>query len=196
MALECYASYGLPLGNRAGIPLTAGTSAIGDGAVLQVGYYSGATLGNPFSGQWIALSGPGTPLLPSSVGDGLSQIDGVFKLSFSLVSGFAGEPPVGTPLSLRFYDSQNLSTARYFNSVTGPDGSWNWPGIGTVPHLGLAIDAATAPTLVWQGGAGSAFRTTLPVPEPGVALLLVAGGAGWVWRRRRAGGVMAAGRCR
>jgi len=42
-------------------PLTAGNlSANGDGAVLQLGYYSSATVSNNFLGTWIPLTGEGS----------------------------------------------------------------------------------------------------------------------------------------
>ena len=121
--------------------------------------------------------------------------NGTFNFVNSFQSDFPNVPAIGTPLAIRFYDTTSLATANYFNCVSNADGTWNW-NLGTPkPTVYLTFKASPA-TLVWQGGAGSAFRTTLPVPEPGVAVLLVAGGAGLGLRRRRAGAFTAAGRCR
>lgn len=184
IVVDCYTGTGYPLRNRTGSVLSAGTAATGDGALVQLGYYSGGSLANPFSGNWVALSGPGTSYLPSSVGDGAGQVAGLFKLSFTFPTGFAGEPVIGTPLCLRFYDAPDTPAAGYFNAMTSTDGSWNWAGIGTVPQLELAINVESVGNLAWQGGAASAFRTTIPIPEPSACLLLTAS-AGLCIRRRR-----------
>lgn len=175
IVVDCYTGTGYPLRNRTGSVLSAGTAATGDGALVQLGYYSGGSLANPFSGNWVTLTGPGTSYLPSSVGDGAGQVAGLFKLSLTFPTGFAGEPVIGTPLCLRFYDAPDTPAAGYFNAVTSTDGSWNWAGIGTVPQLELAINTGSVENLVWQGGAASAFRTTIPMPEPSGALQAMIG---------------------
>jgi hypothetical protein len=43
----------------AGVPLTSGTPALGDGAMLQFGYYSLADHFDPFAGEWVPLTGEG-----------------------------------------------------------------------------------------------------------------------------------------
>ena len=60
---------GAELKNKMGTLLTQGVSSvIGDGSVLQIGYYTLATPLDPFLGEWVAMTGPGTPY-PTSIGD-------------------------------------------------------------------------------------------------------------------------------
>lgn len=173
---------GIGLKDINGTLLTAGTASAGDGAVLQLGYYSAATTVNPFAGTWMAITGPGTPYR-STVGDSSGFSAGRFSLSYQFKDGSSFLPAAGTPLAIRFYDSTSLATANYFNCVSNTDGNWNWAGGLPEPALNLTF-SLTSPTQVWQGGAASAFRTTIAVPEPSVALL-VASGALLAFRRRR-----------
>lgn len=56
------------LKNLNGTSLTAGTPSNGDGAILQLGYYTASTTSDPFSGDWVPMTGPGTPF-PTTIGD-------------------------------------------------------------------------------------------------------------------------------
>jgi hypothetical protein len=63
-------------------PLTAGSPADSDGAVLQLGYYNMATLLSPFVGSWVPLIGYGTTHPgQSTIGDENNQLAGRFDLS-------------------------------------------------------------------------------------------------------------------
>jgi len=169
--------------DHSGILLTAGTSLMGDGAVLQLGYYTGATLADPFVGTWVALTGPGTGLT-STIGDFYPYQNGIFSFGNKFQSDSPNVPAIGTPLAIRFYDTTSLATANYFNCVSKTNGSWNWT-LGT-PEPTVTLDfKATPQALVWQDGADSAFRTTIAIPEPSAALL-AACGALLAFRRRRA----------
>jgi len=162
--------------------LTAGTSLGGDGAILQLGYYTGATQADPFAGAWVPLTGPGTGLR-STIGDSGQWPDGEYDLVHQFKDDYPNTPLIGTPLAIRFYDTTSLATANYFNCVSNTSGSWNWI-LGTPePTLTLAIQLSS-PTQVWQGGADSAFRTTIAIPEPSAALL-AACGVLVAFRRRR-----------
>ena len=176
------APVGTKLRDIFGIPLTSGTEASGDGAVLQLGYYASATQSSPFSGVWIPLTGPGTYFV-TTIGDTFRPVDGKFGISTAFKSDYANVPPPGTPLSIRFYDTTSLATANYFNAVSNTDGSWNWITSDPEAKMSLAIKEISA-TQVWQDGAASAFRTTIAVPEPSVALLAVSS-ALLAFRRRR-----------
>lgn len=169
------------LKDRNGTLLTAGTSAAGDGAIIQLGYYTGATQASPFIGTWVPLTGPGT-MLTTTIGD-LGQADGKFNLGHHFQSDSPNVPAIGTPLAIRFYDGTSLETANYFNCVSNTGGYWNWT-LGT-PEPTLTVSFKTPPeALVWQDGAASAFRTTIPIPEPSAWLLLSAA-AGLCIRRKR-----------
>ncbi|MCF7730841.1 MAG: hypothetical protein K9N23_04100 [Akkermansiaceae bacterium] len=168
-------------------PLTTGTENGGDGAVLQLGYYTSGSSANPFSGDWVPLTGPGSdPLLSTTIGDTIWDVPGKFNITTGFKSDYPNVPPSGTPLAIRFYDSTSLPTANYFNAVSNTDGTWDWTTTAPSATMTLAIRLSTA-TQVWQGGADSAFRTTIPVPEPST-LWLLANPLWFVLRRRRSDG--------
>ena len=169
---------GTGLKDMSGSVLTAGTAAAGDGAILQLGYYSAATAANPFAGTWIVMAGSDT------IGDKSGDLSaGKFSLSYQFKDDYSFIPAAGTPLAIRFYDSTSLATANYFNCVSNTNGTWNWAGGTPEPTINLTFSTTSA-TQVWQGGASSAFRTTIPIPEPSAWLLLTAA-AGLCIRRKR-----------
>ncbi len=177
-------SVGSELLGNTGIPLSAGIQNIdGDGAILQVGYYTLATTINPFLGEWVAMTGPGTSYV-TTVGDG-GRLAGRFKTTSLLEAGTFSfvEPAVGTPLSLRFYNSTAITSSTYFNAVSTTSGSFNWVAPST-PQSGMGLTLPDA-AAIWQDGAGSAFRTTIPIPEPSSSTLLVLLSLGVMAVRRR-----------
>lgn len=161
----------------AGAPLTSGTSAIGDGAVLQFGYYSLADHFDPFAGAWVPLTGEGSRNgWLSTVGDywgTRSAPDGFFMIggwfdsdglhSFDL-------PREGTPMALRFYDGTSIATSTHYNALTNGtvDSEWTMAKAGG-NHVSIVVNGAGQ----WEGGPESEFRTTIPlVPEPSAAWLI------------------------
>ena len=177
-------------------PLPGGTAADGDGAVLQLGYYSNATTSNNFSGTWVPLSGetspntamladssPAEPYNRTSIGDLTANGagDGTFALSFVFVEGSATSgnnlPPMsGVPLALRFYNNTTIASSTFFNVVS--DDLWRWGGPGTPPPaVPISLDD---PGLEWLSVAlgqpqETAFHTTIAVPEPGTFVLTLIG---------------------
>ena len=169
-----------------GTSLTAGTSADGDGTILQLGYYTAATTSTPFAGDWVAMTGPGTPY-NTTVGDSGNYPNGTFKLEVLFTQGSYSftEPAVGTPLALRFYNSTSLAASTYFNAVTDTTGVFNWvaPADPTsTARLSLGLSSVG---IVWQDGSGSAYRTTIPVPEPSSSALFALLSLGALAVRRR-----------
>ena len=177
---------GAELKNKMGTLLTQGVSSvIGDGSVLQIGYYTLATPLDPFLGEWVAMTGPGTPY-PTSIGDS-GYPDGLTKAGALLMAGTSAfiEPAVGTPMTLRFYDSTSISTSTYFNAIATTDGSFNWVAPSDrQSSVGLSLPNTH---IIWQDGSGSAFRTTIPIPEPSSFALLCILGLGGLMVRRRSG---------
>lgn len=158
--------------NLNGIALTAGSSSDGDGSILQLGYYTAATTGNPFWGDWVAMTGPGTSY-QTTVGDFGNYPNGTFKLEVLFTQGSYSftEPVVGTPLALRFYDSTSLATSTFFNAVTDTTGGFNWSAPAdptSTARLSLGLSSVG---IVWQDGSGSSFRTTIAIPEPSCLVL-------------------------
>ncbi|RYZ18140.1 MAG: PEP-CTERM sorting domain-containing protein, partial [Sphingobacteriales bacterium] len=162
--------------NNSSVPLSAGTSAAGDGTLLQLGFYSTATLSNPFSGTWVVLAS-------TTMGDDGVNIDGKFSTSTILGSGTFTEPAVGTPLSIRFYDGTSVSTSSYFNSVSNISGAWNYIAPADVPPvISMVIDKDSG--VVFDGAFGD-FKTVRPIPEPSHAVLVLLAGIPILLRRRR-----------
>ncbi len=161
---------GVVFKNNGGTALSSGTSADGDGTVLQLGYYSASTTLDPFSGSWVAMTGPGTSY-QTTMGDSGNNPNGVFKLGVVFTAGSLGftAPADGTPLALRFYDSTSIATSTYFNVVSDTNGGFNW----STPAEPKSTAALTflSPGIVWQDGSGSAYKTTIAVPEPSCLLL-------------------------
>jgi hypothetical protein len=161
----------------AGVPLTSGTPALGDGAMLQFGYYSLADHFDPFAGEWVPLTGEGSRNgWVSTVGDywsTRSAPDGFF-----MIGGWFGSdhelhgfdlPKEGTPMALRFYDGRSIATSTHYNALT--DGTvesyWTMANPGG-NHVSIVVGGGQ-----WEGGPESEFRTTIPlVPEPSVASLI------------------------
>lgn len=158
-----------PLLNSAGVALSAGTAASGDGTVLQLGYYSGGSASTPFVGTFIPLTGEGSPdvvLQKTSIGDSGVSANGGFSVSTNFNAGtavFQGIPPAaGTPLVIRFYDSTSIATAKNYNAVSGGV-NWQWKAPTEAPGSFVILSLAD-PSLTWLGGALSKFRTAIPVP--------------------------------
>ncbi len=184
-------SAGLLLKNNAGVALSAGGPGDGDGIAVQIGYYDGATTSNNFSGNWVPLTGQNslnTAFLTTSIGDGQGvdgEFYGTYVFNSSLPNTFNSLPPSTTiPLSLRFYNTLLISNATLFNTVSDDLWLWKTPASPSPfpPQIIMSLGDAG---LEWQGGNGTEFKTTLAIPEPTSALLLAAGAAGLLGRRRR-----------
>lgn len=178
------------LRDSSGTPLSQNAPTVNqDGALVQLGYFSGGTTGGNFSGTWIPLT-MGTTIGDSSnlLGSGNGQISfttfyedlknvasiyinedlGHYDTTSSLtITG--STPPNGKVLAIRFFDTHDGLTGSY-NSVSADTWLWKSPS-----DLGesLLINFA-ASTLEWED-ASNPFRTALPVPEPSAALLLGGG---------------------
>jgi len=200
--------------NSSGTALSAGTTANGDGALIQLGYYTGATTSNYFSGTWVPLTGYGstglTTVGDSSSGVGLAAGRIAFTFYFSISSNLVtvynpdagdagtyttnssvtistGTPAAGQLLAIRFYSSNSGGS---YNAMSSSGWLWQTPSVTTNYSLDIG-NTNTNSALVWQDSANP-FKTTIsPVPEPASIGLMVAG-LGLVGLRRRRG--MVAGR--
>ena len=161
-----------------GSALTSGVGTVqGDGAIIQLGYFSTST--NSFSGTWNSIAGIGSlnPSLDPRVGDFDTQSDiedGFFSISvtFDDVTGIdVGLPAADTQLAIRFYDTTSegsLSSANY-NTVT--NNLWTFNALGDPAPTKRTLDITqTTGTTVWEDS-GNPFETTL-VPEPSSLALL------------------------
>lgn len=194
-------------------PLSAGAAGDGNGFVLQLGYYSGATSGSSnFTGTWTPLTGQGSGntdiVIGSAPAETYNQTSfgdrnadtgntaGTFSLQlfFGNPLSSANLPPTGTILSIRFYNAATLGAATFYNAVSND--SWVWQTPAAVPAQPVIVISLDQASIEWEsivkfGQAGStAFHTTISaIPEPStVASLLVGAGllAGVIARRRKA----------
>ncbi len=193
-------------------PLTAGVGSVnGDGAVLQLGYYSAATAANNFLGTWVPLTGEGsantggstdsaggTTFNHTSIGDAVNDGGagaGQFALSLKFDAGVANTSnnlPLSTaiPLSIRIYNGTSIASSTHFNAVSRDSWLWQLPAEPAPfpPTIAISLDQSG---LEWQsisvsGQPGStAFTTSIAVPEPSSMLLAGLGLASLVARRRR-----------
>lgn len=160
-----------------GDPLSAGTSASGDGTLLQLGYHDMATTATPFAGSWVVLA-------TTSMGDDGVDVAGKFSTTSILNSGSFTQPAIGTPLAIRFYDGTSVGSSTYFNAVSVTNGAWNFKSPSDpAAVLNLVIDKGSS--TVFEGGLLGDFSTIRPIPEPSHVILVVIGGVISLSRRRR-----------
>jgi hypothetical protein len=165
------------LTNRTSSFLSAGTSASGDGTLLELGYYSSASVSNPFQGSW-------TVLATSTIGDDGMNVPGSFSTKSILGSSSDPSLTTTTPLAIRFYDGTSVGNSTYFNAVSNTSGAWNYiVPTSPSPVINIVIDKTN--DVVFQDGGSGAFRTVLPIPEPSMATLTMIGGLFALVRRRR-----------
>ena len=188
-------SGGQSLFNQSNTLLSGGTSADGDGFVLQLGYFTTSTAN--FTGTFVPLTGEGSlntatitnsspaePYNKTSIGDITAEggVNGQFFLpGLNFVAGdpLSGNslPTAGTQLAIRFYNNTTIGTSSFFNTVT--QSQWIWTTPATPPSV-VNISLSDS-NLVWEsianfgGPPESAFHTTIPIPEPSTLALLSMG---------------------
>ena len=149
------------------------------GDLIQLGYYTSATTGSPFAGTWV-------PLRNGRIGGKSVVVLGPGRFSYE--SPLEGTELLGgTPLAIRFYDAPVIDEATFFNAVSDSTGAWNAINSPTT-LLTMTLSLADG-TLIWQEGGSSAFRTTIPIPEPAGGALIAGGFFALCWRRGRGGRV-------
>jgi len=174
--------------DASGTPLTSGDpNARGDGAIIQIGYFSTSTV--IFTGSWIPIAGnlSSNPSLIITVGD--------FNDPGAIPDGFVGQtsifddgagtdiglPAADTQLAVRIYNTTseaNLGTAQ-FNTVT--KNTWLFKSLtDPQPTATFTLDSTGT---TWQD-ATNPLKTTL-VPEPSSFALLGLGGIALLFRRRK-----------
>ena len=193
------------LQNQLGTPLTAGNLAVnGDGAVIQVGYFQTATVGNNFgNGTFVPLTGAGSLFnVATTIGDSVANGPGNGEIFTDPLNLFAGQnggandalfPPAGTPLSIKIFNNTTINGSTFFGVFSNNLWKWGTPANAPAqPLINILFDSAG---LVAQNSAnlnagtpGTALRTLTPnvvAPEPTSATLLMVGLVSLASRRRR-----------
>ncbi len=186
--------------------LTGGTTADGDGAVIQLGYFSGATADNWFTGTWTPIAGQGSANTETvsgsfptityqqiSIGDlnANGAGDGTFALSLTFTAGSmtSGNNLPGStsiPLAIRFYNGTSIATSTHYNTVSS--NGWLWKTPDVVP---ATVTMSLDDSLAWESiesfaqPFNTAFNTTILIPEPSTYALVGLGLAGMAFLRRR-----------
>jgi hypothetical protein len=143
-------------------PLSNGTATAGDGTLIQLGYYSLASLANPFAGSWVTLAS-------TTMGDDGIELPGKFGTTTILGGTPFPAPAVGTPLAVRFFDGTSEASSSYFNAVANTAGAWNFVAPNDpAPTITIVIDKD--PNIKFQS-VGGAFSTQIAVPEPSALIL-------------------------
>ncbi len=159
--------------------LSAGTTADGDGAIVALGYFTGATEAAGFAGKWIPLSGPAAAsagIASTTIGDTNSQAAGAFGFIAAQVdfdagsknhAGFRNTPPAGARLAVAIYNAATLQAATRFTIATNDAWRWRAPAEPLPEQLYINLND---PGTIWLGGAANARRTSAPIATfPGLA---------------------------
>lgn len=184
--------------DQTGVALEGGAIGAGnngDGAILQIGYFTNATSADLFAGQWVPLTGANSlnPVFNTTVGDGINS-GAPNRASFSIAFDTSdplrsqGLPQAGKLLSVRIFDRTTFSAARFFETVSSPDWGWLAPSEPpTNPNVSLSFANANARLQSTGAALGATVSTQVPiiVPEPSSVALLMIGAVSFVSRRRR-----------
>ncbi len=134
--------------------LTGGGAGDGNGAVIQLGYFTGAFTGTPtsnFTGTWVPLTGEGSANIGGSI-SGSSPVETFNKTSMGDNGGGNGEfgitvrfnsdvagtfndlPPVPVPmrdipLSIRIYNNTTIASSTFYNTVSNDAWLWKFPAV-------------------------------------------------------------------
>lgn len=152
-----------------GTALPAGTVASGDGAVLVLGYFTGASGAANFNGAWVPLTGPRAPNLTfgsTTIGDNIGGASGAYgffglQTDFDQANAatFQNIPAAGTRLAVAIFNRTTMAASTHCNIATNDAWRWKTPALFPDP---VAINLNDSGT-IWLGGSATAFRTTVPV---------------------------------
>ena len=185
------------LTDHLGGALSGGTLGVnGDGHVIQIGYFSTATVVSLFSGNWIALTGNNgvnSAFNTTSVGDGINSGAGnraIFSVTFDLTDSTKNKqlPSAGVPLGVRIYDVFSAtSPAGFYETIVSPDWVFATPLDPPLnPTIAINLTNANAKLASNNTTPGANIQTVTPtVPEPTSATLLMVGFVSLASRRRR-----------
>lgn len=187
-------------------PLSGGVEAVvGDGDVIQFGYYTNATSSNLFSGTWVPLTGNGganSAFNTTSIGDnpdtvGAGNTNGTFAFSsngstpsdtyINFIQGSSTSgvslPSSGQIMAVRFYNGTSVANSTYYGAAS--DASWEWVApLYPIPEsMTFGLDNSVS----WFNNQVGYTGTIIDVPEPPASSLfgLCFGVLAFVYWRRR-----------
>ena len=118
--------------------------------------------------------------------------DGVFDETVELddAADLPGTSEQRLQFGIRFYNGPTVSESTFFNTVTNEEWRFSFSSASPPPPdseilLDPLISSNVVDSSVWEGGAASAFQTTVPVPEPGTSLSALLGLGLLLGSRRR-----------
>lgn len=194
-----------------GVDLPGGSTVDGNGAVIQLGYYSSGSAANNFLGTWVPLTGDGSAntgnisldntgtiaLNQTSVGDNNDSGagDGTFAMTVNFDTNVSSKsqnlPSLTTiPLVIRFYNATTFGGASLYNAVSRDTG-WLWQTPADAPNQPVLFLSLADPGLEWESTAqgqsvANETKTTLVlIPEPSSLAVVLAGMVGLAAVRRR-----------
>lgn len=195
-------SFDNPFYDAGGVtPLDGGGNSVGDGDLVQLGYFNGITSATPAASftdaEWntfTPISGRDSlnPHLITEVGP-LNWPGQTGQFTFQLLYDASGgsidvlPPNFAFRVGLRVFDGNTIATSTHFNTVASDASEWYLP-----PLSGAGFPGPTPPLISFDGGQtlvfqGAPFVTSILVPvapEPSSSLLL-AFAAGFLFQRRK-----------
>lgn len=171
-------------------PLSGGlSSVVGDGDVVQIGYYTAATSGNLFAGTWVPLTGNGganSDFAATSIGDNPDAGAGDGSFAFAAGGTTAGDiylnfvqgsstagvmPGDGQLMAVRFYNGTTVASSTAYGVAS--DAAWAWMAPTSAPqNMNFSLDD---PSVAWFNNQIGYTGTALAVPEPSVSALFALG---------------------
>lgn len=121
-------------------------------------------------------------------------VSGNFSQTLNLDDGIdiPGSTSQSFQFGIRFFNNSSKAGSSFFNTVTNERWRFNFSPEGTIPaptssemFLDPIAGLPTVDSSIWEGGAASAFRTTVAVPEPSSTLTLLLGAGLLLGSRRR-----------
>ena len=208
-------SGGLTLMNSNDSTILSGgvASVVGDGDVIQFGYYTDASMSDPFAGTWVPLTGDdgaNSAFSTTSIGDdpdavGLTNTNGTFAfphsgntsgdtyLTFTTGSSTTGNslPNDGHIMAVRFYNGTTIGNSTYYGAASDASGAESWMWTATLTPSDIMNFSLADSGLSWLNNDVAYTGTPLLVtPEPEEVPLLAIGVAFLAYfhfRRRRTG---------
>ncbi|MFT6179506.1 MAG: hypothetical protein ACJA16_000201 [Akkermansiaceae bacterium] len=155
--------------------------------LVRLGYFEladGPTLDGDAFGSFVEID---TLLIDLGVLGNFSQ-----TIDLDDIDDVPGTASQTLQFGIRFFNNSTIGGSTFFNTVTNEAWRFTFSPEGTNPpptdsemFLDPTAGGLTVGSAIWEGGAPSAFKTTVPVPEPSSSLTLLLGAGLLLSSRRR-----------